>query len=188
MFTMTLLAAAAVVSASPAVPVRVETPEGWYQIEAESGEAEDSEIAITWTIEEPSSIAAGGEPEPVAPLSESEQPVASAAPSVTALPRIDCEEARGRYLERVLELYGVDTFSLNPRALAAWTHAWPQAGGAYDFPGLAAGILADPALAPLYGAPPVPPGFLSFDFVLQGLAKDLLACQQMRPYAPPSAP
>jgi len=80
---------------------------------------------------------------------------------------------RGRYLGRILELYGVNTFSLQQRDLAAWTYQPPVQGGwGWD------AWIVEPALKPLYGLPPVPPGLLSTDFELKVLAQKLLECQQ----------
>ncbi len=141
------------------VSQRVDTPEGWYQVEGLSGEPE---VAFVIAALEPEA------PEGDAPAPPSEQRL-----EIERMLAVDCVEARGRYLERVLQLHGLNAFSLEPRALEAWTHRRPPPQVApFGF----SAALGDPALAILYGEPPVPPGSLSSDFTLQSLARDILQC------------
>ncbi|MBI5544133.1 MAG: hypothetical protein HY901_09610 [Deltaproteobacteria bacterium] len=151
---------------------RVYVPEGWYQLEDGYGETEDG-MALVIILDEPSAGVVEAQYPPALPT----QPPIDLSEEVARFQQRDCEEVRGRYLERILELHGVDTFSLDPRALAAWTHQRPPPSCGYFLNG----SLGDPALAPLWGEPPVPPGPLSFDLELQTLARDLLYCQQPSP-------
>ena len=147
---------------------RVETADGWYQLEEGFGESGES-VAVV--------VAEGGTLAFSTSAGES-----SPAPKGTVQPglsqeelarwrRLDCEEVRGRYLQRVLEIHGVNVFALEPRLLAAWTHQRPHSWMATGI-----SVWSEPALAPLYGEPPIPAGALSYDFTLQNLAQDLLRC------------
>lgn len=165
----------AMLSGGATGPGRVYLQEGWYQLEEGFGESPDGEIEI-----------AGMTQEDIQGLVE---PQATPAPPVSApdlreeiarFNALDCDEVRGRYVERILELHGVTTFVLDPKALAAWTRQRPSSP--YQWP-FFNGASAEPALAPLWGEPPFPPGPLSFDLTLQELARDLLNCP-----TPPPAP
>lgn len=164
MFTAIVALAAAL---SGGAPQRVEVQEGWYRVEEGYGETPDAEIALV-LAEDDSAALEAEEPPP--------GPEASPAPGpddeIAHFLRVDCEAVRGRYLARLLTLHGVDTSALDVRALAAWTRRRPppESGWLYH------GTLGDPALAPLYGEPPIPAGPLSFDLELQSLARDLLSC------------
>jgi hypothetical protein len=172
--------------ATPAGPIQTE--DGWYQLEEGYGETPDSEVAIV-VAEDP------------APAGQPEEPPADQAAPVPPKPpgglqqeiedffRIDCHAVRGRYLERLLELHGMNAFVLDRDLLAAWTYQRPAsvAAGPYGY----GAAWSDPALAPLYGEPPIPPGALSYDLTLQTYARQLLECQQPPPgppVAPPVAP
>ncbi len=149
---------------------RVQTVEGWYQLEEGYGEAADSEAVIVADADPPmvaQAPAPGGEGAQARPA-----PPAAEPPQTLLLD--DCDDVRGRYLQRVLELKGVSIFGLEPRLLAAWTRHRPLAASGSPLAGLYG--LPDPALAPLYGDPPTPPGALSYDFTLQNLAQELLRC------------
>lgn len=182
MWMAAALAMAVAVAGEVGPAGRVQTEEGWYQVEEGYGETSDSEVAIV-VEEEPESPAQPGEP-----------PAGQADPPKPASPgnlqqeiedffRVDCHAVRGRYLERLLELHGVNAFVLDRDRLAAWTYQRPvsMAVGPYGF-GTA---MNDPALAPLYGEPPIPPGALSYDLTLQTYARQLLECQQPPPGPPP---
>ena len=149
-------------------PERVVMPEGWYQLEDGYGEAEDCEVMVIVAEDEEPAESPQPQPQPQAPqtLTLDEE--------IARFRQPDCELVRGRYLARLLELHGVEAFSLDPRSLAALTHTRPPPEvAAYGFNG----TLGDPALAPLYGEPPIPPGPLSYDQQLQTLARELLTCQ-----------
>ena len=158
----------AVVVSGTGGPARVVVPEGWYQLEEGSGETDDSEIAIVVLEDAQAVPAQAQEALPESP------PGGSPSAEIARFLTPDCELVRGRYLQRLLELHGVSVFGLDLRALAAWTHTRPP-------PEVAAngfnGTLADPAMAPLYGEPPIPAGPLSYDLELQTLARALLTCQ-----------
>lgn len=170
-----LVALVAVLAGGAAPSQRIYVPEGWYQVEDGEGEAEGGEVAIVIVHDEPA--LAQAQPPPVQPapaLPPPPPPAADLSEEIARFNQIDCELVRGRYLERVLELHGVDTFALDARLLAAWTRVRPPPGGGGLFG--YNGVFGDPALALLWGEPPVPPGSLSFDFTLQNLARDLLRC------------
>jgi len=187
-------------------PARVVLPEGWYQIEEGYGETEDAEILVIVTADEQQAVQPGPDqvidvpevppeqdlrtpppPEQQAQPPRELRPPAPKVPEEVCPPegcgaddeiarfrKVDCELVRGRYLKRLLELHGVNAFGLDARALAAWTYVRPPPQvAAFGFNG----TLGDPAMAPLYGEPPIPPGSLSFDLELQALARDLLTCQ-----------
>lgn len=154
------------------VAQRVYTPEGWYQLEASSDEPE---LAVVIAESEPGTAPRDDLEPPPPPSAERQE--------IERMLQVDCIEARGRYLERVLELHGVSAFGLEPRALEVWTHRRPPPGIApFSF----STALGDPALAILYGEPPVPAGSLSFDFALQNLAREILKCDSAG--LPPGAP
>ncbi|HEY3450049.1 MAG TPA: hypothetical protein VGK67_27095 [Myxococcales bacterium] len=147
---------------------RVVLPEGWYQVEDGYGETEDSEILV---IVEETQATPPQQPPQEPQIGPAD---ASLGDEIALFRQPDCELVRGRYLQRLLELHGVNAFALDPRALAAWTHTRPPPEvAAYGFNG----TLGDPAMAPLYGEPPIPPGALAYDLELQTLARDLLTCQ-----------
>lgn len=153
----------------------VVVPEGTYRIEPE-GEGSGEEPFVTIIVHDeptaPAEVDVPGTPETeLAPSSE----------DLEAALTPDCEEARGRYLERMLELHGASLpAGLRPRDLAALTHGQMPAA-AMPFPGWPPGLWADPALAPLHGAPPIPPGALAYDFTLRNLAVDLVRCAGRHP-------
>jgi hypothetical protein len=169
MVAMALAALAAVVGGGALSGERVTTPEGWYQVEDGYGETSDSEVAVV-AENTPSSSA---QPPSSAPPAEERPAPANPQPPADEIV-IDCEEIRGRYLQRVLELHGVPLFGQEPKLLAAWTHRRP--GTVAQGPWALGAALADPALAPLYGEPPVPSSALGWDFTLQNLALELLRC------------
>ena len=168
--------AAGLLAGASAGAERVTVPEGWYQVEDGYGETDDSEVSIVVLPDEAEAEDEEPDGRQAVPSAAVEAPPLSE--EVARFRQPDCELARGRYLERLLELHGVYGFVLDPRALAAWTHTRPPPDvAAYGFNG----TLGDPAMAPLYGEPPVPPGPLSFDLELQTLARELLVCQGAAP-------
>ena len=72
------------------------------------------------------------------------------AEEIAELQRPDCDAVRGQYLQRVLELHGVDDFShIPPEQLAALTRVPPPVMG-LGVLGFPLSVTGDPALALLY--------------------------------------
>ena len=165
----------AMMGAGAPAPERIYTPEGWYQVEDGEGEAPDEEVYLVVTDDDVAESGPDeGAPKPaVAPEATPELRTSAPQAETARMLTPDCSEVRGRYLLRVLELHGVDAFALDASLLEAWTRRRPLPSQGYLF----GGSLGDPALAALYGEPPVLPGALSFDLALQGLAHDLLVCE-----------
>jgi hypothetical protein len=172
-----LLVLAATLSGGATHPQRVYVPEGWYQLEEGEGENDAEEIAVVVVDDGPEAAVEAAASAPGAPGAPEPQDLAA---EVARFQQPDCEHVRGSYLSRILELHGVDAFALDTAALSAWTRQPPPPGWGW----LYNGTFGDPALAPLWGAPPTPPGALSFDFELQLRARDLLRCQTEAPAAP----
>lgn len=159
-------------ASAPAAAERITTPEGWYEIEEGFGESKDGEVAIVVSQEAPETDRAAEKAQ-----EEPAPPPPSVGPSpveeVAAAQRINCDQVRGLYLRRVMELHGMTTLELiDPELLSVLTRERPPTG--YGFFNL--GGLGDPALSLLYGEPPVPPGALGFDFKLQQLAPQVIQC------------
>jgi hypothetical protein len=153
----------------------VVVPEGTYRIEPEGAGGEEEPFVMIIVHDEPTAPAEVEDPG----TPETEFAPSSEALEAALVP--DCEEARGRYLERLLELHGTSLpAGVRPRDLAALTHG-PLPAAAMPYPGWPPGLWADPALAPLYGAPPIPPGALAYDFTLRNLAVDLVRCAERHP-------
>ncbi len=187
--------------AAPAVAGEiVQTDEGWYRVEDGNGEAPDSAIILVQVedapprqrppgmppppVGPPAPPPPPGEADPRRPMQPQEQQPAPEEPMTLAeeiaeFQRPDCEAVRGQYVQRVLELHGVDDFShIPPEQLAVLGRVPPpmMGMGVLGFP---TSSIGDPALAPLYGMIPVPPGALSYDFTLKNLARDLIRCMNM---------
>ena len=179
------------VSAGAMAAERVYTPEGWYQLEDEgpaADSADDDAVAVIIVHEPATPRQVQGVPQPPPPRQQQPSPQAPApqpAPPPPDAPSLqdeiarfmtpDCQAVRGRYLERVMELHGLDIGLLDPRDLAALTYQRsPLTGGNLCFGSI--GCLPAPALAPLYGLPPIPPGALSYDLELKSLFRKLLDC------------
>ncbi len=180
--TPALLALLALASGGAAPEQRVYTPEGWFEVGSVSEEPELA-VVVVENLPPAEPVAAKAAPAP-APAPRPAPPVVELTPreEVERFLRVDCIEVRGRYLQRVLELHGLNAFALEPRLLEAWTHRRPApAVGLYTL----SAALGDPALSILYGEPPVPAGSLSFDFTLQGLARSILECDAQGLPAPP---
>ncbi|MGI5865113.1 MAG: hypothetical protein ACOX6T_24085 [Myxococcales bacterium] len=181
----------ALFAASAMAAERVYTPEGWYQIEDEGeGEPADADSLAVVIVHEGDHVTLLQQqlppdqpPPPVPPQQQPAPPEPQQGDSLQAeierFRQPDCEYVRGRYLQRVMELHGLDTAAIDPRVLAALTFALPpMTSGNICFGQV--GCLPMPALAPLYGLPPVPPGALSYDLELKTLFGKLLTCMQQQ--------
>lgn len=176
---------------------KVETDEGWYRVEDGNGEAPDSAVILVQVQDAMPRPTPGTPPprrqdappppvdeaDPRRPAFPQEQPGATEpmtlAEEIAEFQRPDCAAVRGQYLQRVLELHGIDDFShIPPRQLAVLTRVPPPMHG-HGLLGFPTSAIGDPALAPLYGLPPIPPGALGHDFTLKNLARDLIRCLNM---------
>ncbi|HCF59412.1 MAG TPA: hypothetical protein DFS52_15645 [Myxococcales bacterium] len=191
----------ALFAASAEAAERVYTPEGWYQLEDEGEPAgADTEPLAVIIVHEGENVTLLQQqlppdqpPQPPPPAPPQPQPAPpepqqgdSLQAEIERFRQPDCDYVRGRYLQRVMELHGLN-LALDPKALAALTYTLPpMAGGNICFGQV--GCLPAPALAPLYGLPPVPPGALSYDLELKTLFTKLLTClqQQQRAGGQPS--
>jgi hypothetical protein len=195
MKALAVMALSVLLGASASAAERIYTPEGWYQIEDGEGPAPDSDQMAFLIVE-------GGDSVQIAQLDQPQAAPQAPAPSPEPAPaldeeiarfrQLDCQRVRGLYLRRILELHGLDVGLIDPEALAALTWKRPeQRGSGPCFGGV--GCLPSPALAPLYGEPPVPPGELSYDFTLKQLFAQLMECTQQerasaRQAQPPAPP
>ena len=177
--TPALLTLFALASGGAAPAQRVYTPEGWFEVGAGSNEPELAVVVVENLPSAESVVVPQPAPAP------RPAPPAAGPPSreeIERFLRVDCVEVRGRYLQRVLELHGLNIFVLEPRLLEVWTHRRPPTEvGPFSF----SEGLGDPALSVLYGEPPVPAGSLSSDFTLQSLALSILECDAQALPPPP---
>ena len=182
---------------------KVQVAEGWYRVEPEGSHEEPLAVILVPDDErKPAAkesrvqLVQSAPPANTPPATPSTPPPAvppreirplTPREEVELFQRPDCEEVRGKYLERLLELHGLSAGQLPTRSrdLAVWTRN-RRGDGPPTYAQIPWPLLGDPALAPLYAIPPLPPGAIAWDFTLRNLAGDLLKCEQMDQPQPPT--